>query len=157
MKYFLSLFLTGLSFICSGQTRSLNDFIQYAKNNNATLKDLQSQILSNLVDSQILRATTKTQLNFVSNEMYAPVIKGWGYDEIITNIAQVSGMVQATKTFLSKGNLATQYRKIALQNQSLRDTLLLSRKISSGGSPSSIFRLTATNSPWNTQKSCMIF
>jgi len=113
---------------CSGQTRSLNDFIQYARDNNATLKDLQSQVLSNLIDSQILRATTKTQLNFVSNEMYAPVIKGWGYDEVITNIAQVSGMVQATKTFLSKGNLATQYRKIALQNQSLRDTLLLSQK-----------------------------
>jgi outer membrane protein TolC len=60
--------------------------------------------------------------------MYAPVIKGWGYDEAITNIAQVSGMMQATKAFLSKGNLATQYRKIALQNQSLRDTLLLSQK-----------------------------
>src|SRR4030095_5723326 len=128
MKYFLSLFVTGLSFISSGQTRSLNDFIQYAKDNNATLKDLQSQILSHLVDSHIVRAPTKTQLNFVSNEMYAPVIKGWGYDEAITNIAQVSGMVQATKTFLSRGNLATQYRRIALPNQSLTDTLLLSQK-----------------------------
>src|SRR5947207_8416421 len=117
-----------MAVFCSGQTRTLNDFIQYARDNNATLKDLQSQVLSNLIDSQILRATTKTQLNFVSNEMYAPVIKGWGYDEIITNLAQVSGLVQATKIFLSKGNLATQYRKIALQNQSLRDTLLLSTK-----------------------------
>src|SRR4029079_10545628 len=128
MKFILTLSIVLIATLCSGQTRSLNDFIQYAKDNNATLKDLQSQILSNLVDSQILRATTKTQLNFVSNEMYAPVIKGWGYDEIFTNIAQVSGMVQATKTFLSKGNLATQYGKIALQNQSLRDTLLLSQK-----------------------------
>ena len=100
MKYLFSLLIAGLPFICPAQTRSLNDFIRYAKENNATLKDLQGQILSNFVDSQILRATTKTQLNFVSNEMYAPVIKGWGYDEIITNIAQVSGMVQATKTFL---------------------------------------------------------
>jgi len=128
MKCLLAFSMVVTSVLCSGQTRSLNDFIEFAKTNNATLKDLQSQILSNLVDSQILRATTKTQLNFVINEMYAPVIKGWGYDEIITNIAQVSGMVQATKTFLSKGNLATQYRKIALQNQSLRDTLLLSQK-----------------------------
>ncbi len=128
MKFLLTLAIIGMAVFCSGQTRSLNDFIQYARDNNATLKDLQSQVLSNLIDSQILRATTKTQLNFVSNEMYAPVIKGWGYDEAITNIAQVSGMVQATKTFLSKGNLATQYRKIALQNQSLRDTLLLSQK-----------------------------
>ena len=128
MKFTLTLTLILLTVLCFAQTRSLNDFIQYAKNNNASLKDLQNQILSNLVDSQILRATAKTQLNFVSNEMYAPVIKGWGYDEVITNIAQVSGMVQATKTFLSKGNLGAQYRKIALQNQSLRDTLLLSQK-----------------------------
>ncbi len=128
MKFLLTPAIILMVVFCSGQTRGLNDFIQYARDNNATLKDLQSQILSNLVDSQILRATTKTQLNFVSNEMYAPVIKGWGYDELITNIGQVSGMVQATKTFLSKGNLATQYRKIALQNQSLRDTLLLSEK-----------------------------
>src|SRR4030095_13613946 len=119
MKFLLTLSTVMISVLGSGQTRSLNDFIQYAKDNNATLKDPQRQILSNLVDSQILRATMKTQLNFVSNEMYAPVIKGWGYDEVITNIAQVSGMVQATKTFLSKGNLATQYRRIALQNQSL--------------------------------------
>ena len=128
MKFLLTLAIIGMAVFCSGQTRSLNDFIQYARDNNATLKDLQSQVLSNLIDSQILRATTKTQLNFVSNEMYAPVIKGWGYDEAITNIGQVSGMVQATRAFLSKGNLATQYRKIALQNQSLRDTLLLSQK-----------------------------
>jgi len=128
MKLILTLTFISLTVLCFGQSRSLNDFIQYAKNNSANLKDLQNQILSNFVDSQILRATTKTQLNFVSNEMYAPVIKGWGYDEIITNIAQVSGMVQATKTFLSRGNLAAQYRKIALQNQSLRDTLLLSQK-----------------------------
>lgn len=128
MKYFLSLFIASVPFLSCGQTRTLNEFIRLARENNATLKDLQGQILSNQLDSQILKATLKTQVNFVSNEMYAPVIKGWGYDEIITNIAQVSGMVQATRSFLSKGNLAAQYRRIALQNQSLRDTILLSEK-----------------------------
>ncbi len=128
MKYFLTLSIGLLPVLCFGQARTLDEYIQLAKENNATLKGFQNQILSNRLDSQILKATTKTQLNFISNEMYAPVIKGWGYDEAITNIAQVSAMVQATKSFLSKGNLAAQYRKIALQNQSLRDTLLLSMK-----------------------------
>src|SRR5215813_3453974 len=108
MKCHLTVVTILMALFSSAQIRSLNDFIQYAQTNNANLKSLQSQILSNLVDSQILRATTKTQVNFVSNNMYAPVIKGWGYDEAITNIGQVSGMVQATKAFLSKGNLATQ-------------------------------------------------
>jgi outer membrane protein TolC len=37
-------------------------------------------------------------------------------------------MVQASKNFLSKGNLAAQYEQIALQRQSLNDTMFLSRK-----------------------------
>jgi outer membrane protein TolC len=128
MKYFLTLSIGLLPIFCLGQGRTLDEYIQLAKENSATLKSFQNQILSNRIDSQILKATTKTQLNFISNEMYAPVIKGWGYDEAITNIAQVSAMVQATKSFLSKGNLAAQYRAIALQNQALRDTLFLSIK-----------------------------
>jgi outer membrane protein TolC len=128
MKYFFPIFFFGLSILCYGQNRNLNDFIQLAKKNSATLNSFQNQILSNKLDSQILRASLKTQLNFVSNEMYAPVIKGWGYDQAITNTAQVSAMVQATKTFISKGYLGAQYRAIALQNRSLLDTLLLSTK-----------------------------
>src|SRR6266487_648719 len=128
MKYFLTLSIGLLPVLCLGQGRTLDEYIQLAKENSATLKSFQNQILSNQLDSQILKATTKTQLNFISNEMYAPVIKGWGYDEAITNIAQVSAMLQATKSFLSKGNLAAQYRAIALQNQALRDTLFLSIK-----------------------------
>jgi outer membrane protein TolC len=128
MKYFLTLSIGLLPIFCLGQGRTLDEYIQLAKENSATLKSFENQILSNRIDSQILKATTKTQLNFISNEMYAPVIKGWGYDEAITNIAQVSAMVQATKSFLSKGNLAAQYRAIALQNQALRDTLFLSIK-----------------------------
>jgi len=128
MKYFLTLSIGLLPVLCWGQGRTLDQYLQLAKENNATLKGFENQILSNQLDSQILKATTKTQLNFISNEMYAPVIKGWGYDEAITNIAQVSAMLQATKSFLSKGNLAAQYRAIALQNQALRDTLFLSIK-----------------------------
>jgi len=126
MKYFLTLSIGLLPVLCLGQGRTLDEYIQLAKQNSATLKSFQNQILSNQSDTQILKATTKTQLNFISNEMYAPVIRGWGYDEAITNIAQVSAMLQATKSFLSRGNLAAQYKAIALQNQALRDTLFLS-------------------------------
>jgi outer membrane protein TolC len=128
IKYLLTLCMLFAAVLSYGQGRTLNEYIELAKQNSASIRSLQNQILSNQIDSQILKATTRTQLNFVSNEMYAPVIKGWGYDEIITNIAQVSAMIQATKTFLSKENLGAQYRRIALQSQSLRDTIFLSTK-----------------------------
>jgi outer membrane protein TolC len=113
---------------CFGQSRTLTEYIQLAKENSAKLNELQSQVFTNHIDSLILKASTKTQVNFVSNDMYAPVIKGWGYDEIITNLAQVSAMVQASRTILSKANMAAQYERIALQSRALKDTLLLSEK-----------------------------
>ncbi len=129
MKRKFSFFcITLFSIFCAAQSRSLPEYIQLAKENNAKLNQLRSQVLTNHIDSLILKASTRTQVNFISNDMYAPVIKGWGYDEIITNLAQVSAMVQASRVILSKANLAAQYEQIALQNQALRDTLLLSEK-----------------------------
>jgi outer membrane protein TolC len=128
MKYLYTLTIFGISISCLGQPRSLEQYIQIAKENNATLKGFQNQILANQLDSQILNATTKTQVNFLSNDLYAPVIHGWGYDPAITNIAQVSALVQATKNYISQQNLAAQYRAIALQSQALRDSIRLSIK-----------------------------
>jgi outer membrane protein TolC len=128
MKYYLILSIAFLPILGYGQSRSLNDYVQLAKQNSPTLKTFQNQILANSLDSQILRATNRLQVNFVSNNYYAPIIGHWGYDRDITNIGQVSAMVQASRTFLSAGNLAAQYRVIALQSQSLRDSLQLSLK-----------------------------
>jgi outer membrane protein TolC len=128
MRRFLFAMIVIIPSCCFGQPRTLDDYIQLAKQNSAALYNLQNQILSNQIDSQIINAMRRTQLNFVSNNMYAPVIHGWGYDPLITNIAQVSAMVQATKAFISRGYLAAQYKTIALQNRSLLDTILLSTK-----------------------------
>ena len=124
------LYILGFIFsaaVCFSQN-TLNYFIDRTLTNSPLLKDYQNRQLSLSLDSQIIKAAQKPQVNFVSNNMYAPVIGGWGYDEIITNMAQISAMVQASKNFLSKGNLAAQYEQIALQRQSLNDTLFLSRK-----------------------------
>lgn len=126
MKHLYTLAIVGISISCFGQPRTLDQYIQLAKENNATLKGFQNQILANQLDSQILRATTKTQVNFLSNDLYAPIIRSWGYDQAITNIAQVSALVQATKNYISKQSLAAQYRAIALQSQALRDSIRLS-------------------------------
>src|SRR6187551_3253888 len=116
MKYWVIAISLLSSLLCFGQSRTLSFFIQQATETNPLLKSYQNQILSNQLDSQILNASLKTQVNFISNNYYAPVIKGWGYDEAITNIATLQGLVQATRNFLSKGNLSAQYRAIALQS-----------------------------------------
>ena len=125
-RYFFAFFFGVITVSGFGQTRSLDYFIKQARQNSPLMKGYRNQILSLQLDSQILKASTRTQLNFISNDLYAPVIRGYGYDEVITNIANVSALVQASKGFINRGNLAAQYRSLALQSRSLQDTIRLS-------------------------------
>ncbi|MFL5788554.1 MAG: TolC family protein [Flavisolibacter sp.] len=119
--FFILSYLRGFN-----QSRSLNDYIQQARLSSPLIRGFRSQILSFQLDSLILRASLRTQVNFLSNDMYAPNIAGYGYDPAITNVANLSALVQATHNILPPGYAAAQLRAIGLQSQSLRDTILLS-------------------------------
>lgn len=128
MKYLFTVLLIAVNLFCFGQTHNLGFFIQQAKQNSPVLKGYQNQILSAQIDSQLLNASLHTQVNFINNNSYAPVINGWGYDEAISNIGNISALVQANRNFLSKNNIAAQYQTIALQKRALIDTIQLSQK-----------------------------
>jgi outer membrane protein TolC len=127
MKFWITVLLSLSRLFCFGQSHGLDYFIQRTMENSPVIKDYQNQILSAQIDSQLLRASLKTQVNFLSTNSYAPIIKGWGYDEAITNIANVSGIVQANRNFMNRNNIAAQYRTIALQKRALLDTIQLSQ------------------------------
>lgn len=110
------------------RSQGLNYFIEQARNNSPLLQDYRNQVLSNRLDSAILRASLRTQVNFLSTNSYAPVIKGWGYDEAISNIANISAVVQANRNFVTRNNLAAQLMSIALAGRALNDTLRLTEK-----------------------------
>jgi len=110
------------------QTRNLDYFLEQASQNSPVVKDLQNQILIAQIDSQLLRASLRTQVNFLNTDSYAPVIKGWGYDEAITNIANVTAIIQANRNFIGPNNLSAQLRTIDLQRRALLDTIRLSQK-----------------------------
>jgi outer membrane protein TolC len=128
MKYWFILFLLPLSFTSFSQKYNLDYFLQNAKQNSPGLKEFQNQILSLQIDSQLLKASLGPQVNFLSTNSYAPIINGWGYDEAITNRANLSGLIQASRNYLSRGQIIAQYRTIALQRRSLLDTLALSQQ-----------------------------
>lgn len=120
--YFLLLFLF-LQVLGISQTRSLDYFVEQAHTNSPVINEFNNQILSNRLDSLILRASLKTQVNFISSNSYAPVIKGFGYDNVITNGANITGVVQASRNFLAKNNVAAELNAIRLQSQALFDTI----------------------------------
>ena len=112
------IFLSGKNSLA--QKNTLDFYLQEAIQNSPLLKDYQSQMESNAIDSERIRAQYKPQVSGSSINSYAPVINGFGYDNAITNGGQLSGIVNVSQTLVSRGNLSAQYKNIQLQNQSGR-------------------------------------
>ncbi|WP_431210392.1 hypothetical protein ACQ86N_30880 [Puia sp. P3] len=105
------------------QTRDLSFYLDQAKTNSPLLKDYQNQMLSLGLDSQMIRASYRPQVTGLSNDLYAPTLNsGWGYDNAVTNGGQLSAQVQASKSIVSRNNLATQYQAISLDRNSIGNT-----------------------------------
>lgn len=101
------------------QEKTLAYFIDAGTRNSPLLKDYQLQQTGNLIDSLRIMAGYKPQVNGISTNYYAPSIKGWGFDEAITNGTTFSQLVSASQKLVSKENLQNQYEAISLLNQSL--------------------------------------
>ena len=128
MKHCITILLFLSCIQLQAQKRSLDFYITQAKQNSPLLTGYRNQIVANRLDSLLLLASLKPQVNFISNNNYAPVINGWGYDEAVTNGANISALVQAQKNFITPGYLAAQHRSISLQSRALLDTIKLSEQ-----------------------------
>jgi len=122
-KFLLSFFLIIFVFTSvSAQEKNLDYFISSAISSSPLLKDYTSQARSNLIDSLRIRAAYKPQVNAVSNNLYAPVIGGWGYDNAITNGINFGQLITVSKEVANKKVLQNQFEAIQLQNNSLAVT-----------------------------------
>jgi outer membrane protein TolC len=110
------------------QQNTLDYYLSHAINNSPLIKDLQNQVLSFSIDSQIVRAGLRPQVTGNSNNMYAPVIKGYGYDEAITNVAQVSALVSVNKSFISNKSLQTQLATSRIQSLTATNNIRITQQ-----------------------------
>ena len=129
MKKLLSiLFFIHIAVISFSQQNNLDYFVQSALANSPLLKDYESQLSSLELDSKIFLASLKPQVNGISNNSYAPVIGGWGYDNAITNGQQLSALVSANKTLLNKKSIASQLESLKIQGQSATNSSKISEQ-----------------------------
>jgi outer membrane protein TolC len=108
--------------------KDLDYFIQNAFSNSPLLKDYESQLSSLDLDSKIFLASMKPQVNGISNNFYAPVIGGWGYDNAITNGQQISALVSANKSLLNKKSITSQLESLKIQGQSATNSSKISEQ-----------------------------
>ncbi len=115
----LFVLLCTVSSTVRAQQKTIEYFISQGIQNSPLLKEVNNNILLNRIDSLRIIAQYKPQVSGVSFNYYAPAVKGYGYDEIITNLRNVSEQVSATKAFAGKRNLQIQFNGIRLLNDSL--------------------------------------
>ena len=131
MKYTVTI---GLFLLITGaldlfaQTNELSYYINRAIENSPLLKDYQNQAIINRMDSLILKAAYKPQLNFSSTNSWAPTVKGYGYDEVITDGGNYNALLTVSQTIIGKGNMKSRLNTYSLENWSARNAEKLSEQ-----------------------------
>jgi outer membrane protein TolC len=100
-------FLILSSFGSTKAQDALAYYIKAAQSNSPILNDYNNQILSNRIDSLKLRASYGFIVTGEGISTYAPTVKGWGYDNVLTNGQSLFAGVRVKKEFIGRNNLNT--------------------------------------------------
>ena len=123
MRKLIALTICMFFYLFGFPQNSLSDYLQTAIKNSPVFIDNQNQVNSLAYDSMLIRAALKLQVNFTSNNMYAPVINGYGFDAIITNGGNYNALLAANYTLISKNYLNNKFSAITIQKQNLLFTI----------------------------------
>lgn len=109
----------------NAQKRSYDYFVEQAVSNSPLVRDFQNQVKINQLDSLLILAAQRTQVSFSSTNSYAPVIGGFGYDNAITNGANVSALVGINKSLLNGVGNRVQFANLKLLSDAVRNNSVL--------------------------------
>lgn len=101
-------------------TKDLNYFLKSAQATSPLLKDLNNQLKASQIDSLLVKASSGFQVNLNSNGMYAPVVKGYGFDEVLTNGQALEGYLSLSYNLLNKRSVENQLAGIKIQTDSIQ-------------------------------------
>jgi outer membrane protein TolC len=113
--------------IVHAQQKSLDHYLAQGLIRSPLLKEYRNNIASNYIDTQLVKANYKPQVNAISNHLFVPAVNGIGYDEAVTTETHTA-LLSANKTFVGKKNLYTQYHAIGLQSDSTINTSRISEQ-----------------------------
>src|SRR5664280_3543743 len=84
-KFIFLFIISGLSLTGISQSRDLNYYLQEGLKNSPLINDLKNQFHSASLDSIIIAAQRKPQVEGRSQLLYSPYNDHFGYDEVITD------------------------------------------------------------------------
>jgi outer membrane protein TolC len=118
-RYLFLLSFFFIELISLSQTRSLEYFINEGLQNSPLLNDLQNQLNSTQIDSLIIKAQRKPQIEGQSQLLYSPYNDHFGYDEVITDGGnyQIAGYV--SQNIFNRKIIENKYKTIDNQRQGI--------------------------------------
>lgn len=106
----------------------LDFYIDQALQNSPLLKDYRNQLVAGQVDSALVRAGYRPQVTGSSVNVWAPTIKGWGYDQAISNGGNFTTVVAVNQTLVGQKHLDAEYETIRLLNQGVGNSAKVSEQ-----------------------------
>ncbi len=101
------------------QIKDLDFFIRQGLNSSPVLNDYKNRQISNRIDSLRWRAGYRPQLTASSAGTYAPVIKGYGYDQALTNGQSLEALLTLNYTLVGKDRINQQLEQTKIHRDSL--------------------------------------
>jgi outer membrane protein TolC len=128
MRVFCLILSLIVSLSIYSQEKNLQYYIDQSLRNNPQLNEYRNQIGIKKLDSLRIRAENGFQVSAVSNDYYAPVINDWGYDEVKTDLANVSAQLSVTRQITGTSNLNNQFRLLDIENRQLVNSIRVSEQ-----------------------------
>ena len=100
--------------------KKLAYFFDEAVKRSPLLKDYNNQLQTSKIDSMRIKAGYLPQVTASSSGMYAPVVNGYGFDEILTNGKALDALLNVNYNLVSKKNINNQLQSIHLSADSVK-------------------------------------
>ena len=125
-RVFLLVFLSGLTLLAFNQTRNLEFYLTEGIKNSPLLNDYRNQISSAISDSLLISAAKKPFIEAKSQLLYSPYYHNFGYDEVVTDGGNYTGVVGVTQNIFNKKELTNKYKAVDLQKKSVDNSSRIS-------------------------------
>jgi outer membrane protein TolC len=125
-RYLVILVITFFSGVVYNQTRALDFYLNEGIQNSPLLKDLNNQVNSALIDSLLIRSSKMPQIEARSQVIYSPYYKNFGYDEVITDGGNYTGVVGVTQNIFNRTEINNKYHSVTIQRQSVNNSSKIS-------------------------------
>jgi len=115
-----------LLFYAASMAQTLDEFISKGIKNSPLLKDYQNRIKVTEIDSMLLKAALKPQVNANAQLMYSPDFNGYGYDNAVTNGGNYTAVIGVSQSFFNKRILNANLEAVGIEQQLIKNAGKLS-------------------------------